>query len=67
MSAATEYPLPDHHFLTVAEVCAFLRIGRSTFFEWVAAGRINTIKLGTKRLVERAEVERIIDEARRAA
>jgi predicted DNA-binding transcriptional regulator AlpA len=46
--------------LTVAEVCAELRIARSTFYEWRAKGRgPRCIKLPNGELrIRRAELER---------
>ena len=49
--------------LTVAEVCAELRIARSTFYEWRAEGRApRCIKLPNGDLrIRRAELERWLD------
>jgi excisionase family DNA binding protein len=49
--------------LTVAEVCAELRIARSTFYEWGAKGRApRCIKLPNGDLrIRRAELERWLD------
>ena len=49
--------------LTVAEVCAELRIARSTFYEWRAKGRApRCIKLPNGDLrIRRAELERWLD------
>jgi excisionase family DNA binding protein len=49
--------------LTIVEVCAELRISRSTFYEWRAKGRApRCIKLPNGDLrVRRAELERWLD------
>ncbi len=55
--------------LTVAEVCAELRISRSTFYEWRAKGtapRCTKLPNGEIR-VRRAELERWLDSREEAA
>ena len=32
-------PKPDRSYLTIADVCANLKIARSTFYDWRAAGK----------------------------
>ena len=44
----------------VDELCESLGICASTFWKLVAAGRINTIKIGGRTLVTVAEVERLL-------
>ncbi len=58
-------PLP----LTLAEVCAELRISRSTFYDWRAKGRApRCIKLPNGGLrVRRVELERWLDSREDAA
>ena len=55
--------------LTVAEVCAELRIARSTFYEWRAKGRApRCIKLPNGDLrIRRSELERWLDAREGAA
>ncbi len=43
--------LPDYAALTIKEVCALAGIGRSTFYNEVAAGRITPTKIGDRTLV----------------
>lgn len=45
-------PLPD--------ACQQLGIGRSTFYELIAAGEIRTVKIGRRTLVARDELERYV-------
>jgi excisionase family DNA binding protein len=55
--------------LTLAEVCAELRISRSTFYDWRARGRApRCIKLPTGELrIRRAELERWLASCEEAA
>ena len=55
--------------LTIAEVCAELRISRSTFYEWRAKGRApRCLRLPNGDLrVRRAELERWLDALEDAA
>ena len=50
--------------LTVAEVCAVLRVSRSTFYEWRAKGRApRCVKLPNGEIrVRRSELEQWLDE-----
>jgi excisionase family DNA binding protein len=48
---------PPRAALTVAEFCAALSIGRTTFYEQVRAGRIRVLKVGTRTLVPTSEVD----------
>lgn len=58
-----------HERLTLAEVCAELRISRSTFYEWRAKGRApRCIKLPNGDLrIRRSELERWLDSCEEAA
>lgn len=52
-----------HEPLTVAEVCAVLRVSRSTFYEWRAKGRApRCAKLPNGEIrVRRSELEQWLD------
>lgn len=47
--------------LTVPEACARLRISRWTFYRLIGEGRVETIRLGSRRLVPVAGLERLIE------
>jgi excisionase family DNA binding protein len=57
----------DEWLLTVPEAAAQLRISRSHFFKLKRRGVIETIKLGSRTVVPRREISRLIDEAMEAA
>lgn len=46
--------------LTVSEVCAQLKIGRTTFYKLVGSGQLRALKSGKKTLVEDDELKRWI-------
>jgi excisionase family DNA binding protein len=46
--------------LTVSEVCAQLKIGRTTFYKLVGSGDLKALKSGKKTLVAEDEVARWI-------
>jgi excisionase family DNA binding protein len=48
--------------LTVEEAATSLRIGRTRTYQLVMAGRIQSVKLGRRRLVVRAGLERFVHE-----
>lgn len=57
----------DEWLLTIPEVIAQLRISRSHFFKLKRRGVIETIKLGSRTVVPRREITRLIDEAMAAS
>ncbi len=48
--------------ISVNDALAMLGIGRTRFYELVAAGEITTIKLGRRRLVQVASLQRLASE-----
>lgn len=48
--------------LTITEVSALLNLGRTKTYELIMGGRIKSVKLGRKRLVPKASVERYVSE-----
>lgn len=61
-TAAHEVP-EDEWLLTVPEAVEALRISRSHFFKLKRRGVIETVKLGSRTVVPRREISRLIDEA----
>lgn len=57
----------DEWLLTVPEAAAQLRISRSHFFKLKRRGVIETVKLGSRTVVPRREIARLIDEAMAAS
>jgi len=48
--------------VSVEEAAMLLRIGRTTAYELVMSGRIQSVKVGRRRLISRQELERYVDE-----
>ena len=48
--------------VTVAEAAGLLRIGRTTAYELVMSGKLQSVKVGRRRLVVRDGVGRYVDE-----
>ncbi|MCL4552526.1 MAG: helix-turn-helix domain-containing protein [Candidatus Marsarchaeota archaeon] len=48
--------------LTITEVSALLNLGRTKTYELIMGGRTKSVKLGRKRLVPKASVERYVSE-----
>ena len=46
--------------LTVDETCKAIGIGRTKFYELVNAGKLKTVKIGKRRYVLLAELERFL-------
>ena len=60
---APEQPDPGAYLLTVPQALEALHISRSSLHKQVKAGRIKTVRIGSRVLVPRREIERLIDEA----
>ncbi|MHB8827134.1 MAG: excisionase family DNA-binding protein [Acidimicrobiales bacterium] len=48
--------------LKVEDAARLLGVGRTTFFELISQGRIQTVRVGRRRLVVRAGLERFVEE-----
>ena len=48
--------------LKVEDAARLLGVGRTTLFELIGQGRIQTVRLGRRRLVVRAGLERFVEE-----
>lgn len=48
--------------ITTRDACAMLGIKNTTLYQLIKEGRLDTIKLGRKRLVKVASAHRLIDE-----
>lgn len=62
MARDTEF---DDQLYTIQEAVEALRIGRTHFYKLMASGTIRPLKLGSRTLIPRREITRIIDEALR--
>jgi excisionase family DNA binding protein len=52
----------DSLLLTVEEAAVLLRIGRTTAFELVMRGHIQSVKIGRRRLVVRDGLQKFVDD-----
>jgi len=59
----TEFP----DFMTATEVCALFRVSMPTVRHWVAHKKIPSYKIGRKRLFDRRDLLRYIEERRTGA
>ena len=46
----------------IEDAARLLGVGRTTFFELISQGRIQTVRVGRRRLVVRAGLERFVEE-----
>jgi excisionase family DNA binding protein len=53
--------------LTLNEIAKTLKVSRRQVEYWIADGRIRRVKLGRAVRVDRSELERFVDDCRRAA
>ncbi len=51
---------------TIREAAQFLRISRTLLYKLIREGRIKTVKIGARRIVRGAELERFLDQQQAA-
>jgi excisionase family DNA binding protein len=51
----------DARWMTVAEGAAYARISRSGLYKFIAAGRLPIRKLGARSLIDREDIDRLIE------
>ncbi len=61
-SRAKSVPVEPALLLKVEDAARLLGVGRTTLFELIGQGRIQTVRLGRRRLVVRAGLERFVEE-----
>ncbi len=61
-SHAKSLPAEPALLLKVEDAARLLGVGRTTLFELIGEGRIQTVRLGRRRLVVRAGLERFVEE-----
>jgi excisionase family DNA binding protein len=50
--------------LKVKEVCKILKISKPTLYEWMKQGRIESVKIKTRRYFKEVDVEKLIESNR---
>lgn len=63
--AAPGQVTPESFVLTVGEVADLLRVGRTTVYELIRTGELNSIMIGRLRRVRRADVVAHLDQLSR--
>ncbi len=53
--------------LTIAESCVYLRVSRRTLYRLIADGRVSVVKVRSRSFVRKAELDRYLKAAERAA
>ena len=48
--------------LTINQVAAMLNLGRTKTYEIVRSGKIKSVKVGSRRLIPRQDVERFVED-----
>jgi hypothetical protein len=54
--------VPDDILLPLKDLLSYLPVSESSLQAWAAQGRIQTIKLGSRRFVKKAEIVRLMSE-----
>lgn len=50
--------------LTVKETMGYLKIGRTTLYKLIKQGRIKPVKIGKKTLIDKNDLDRLIEESK---
>lgn len=51
----------DSRWLAISEAAAYAKISRSNLYKFIAAGRLPVSKLGARTLVDRADIDALIE------
>ena len=51
----------ERGLLKVKEVCVLFSISRPTLYQWMHAGKLTSIKLGTRRYFKRSQVQALLE------
>lgn len=54
--------MPARLLHPIGEACEMVGIGRSTIYELIATGTIETVKIGRRTFIAHAELERFVDQ-----
>jgi excisionase family DNA binding protein len=54
----------DALLLDIEPAAAMVGVGRSTFYKLMDSGEIRTVRIGRRRLIERAELDRFVGQLR---
>lgn len=54
-------PIPDGEYLSITEVCQYLKVGRTTVWRYSKAGILKPKKIGYKILYARGDIENILN------
>lgn len=60
-------PVSQQLILTVPEAAQTLRIGRSSVYELIATGQLRSLKIGSRRLIAREDLEAFVNTQRELA
>ena len=63
--AASLHRSPDEEWLTLAELAAWLKVGRTTVYRLITSGAVPSYRVGRSVRVRRADVEGWLEETRR--
>ena len=54
-------PIPDGEYLSITEVCQFLKVGRTTVWRYSKAGILKPKKIGYKILYARGDIDNLLN------
>lgn len=54
----------DHRLLTIKEACDYLRISRATLYRFINQGKLKPVKIGKRTLIDKADLDRLIEESK---
>lgn len=54
-------PIPDGEYLSITEVCQYLKVGRTTVWRYSKAGILKPKKIGYKILYARGDIDNLLN------
>jgi excisionase family DNA binding protein len=55
-------PMLTSGLLTVAEACGYLRISKWTLYRFIQAGKLKTVKIGSRRLIRMQSILEFVEQ-----
>ena len=57
--------MEERRLLTVKEACDYLRISKVSLYKLINQGKLKPVKIGKRTLIDKADLDRLIEESKR--
>ncbi len=56
--------MEERRLLTVKEACDYLRISKVSLYKLINQGKLKPVKIGKRTLIDKADLDRLIEESK---